>query len=103
MLFEPCCQSGNKVSAMHTLNSRNRRLDVDIGNKANHFFISGSRSKAAIGDDLAKACKSHELIVVQNDLDDMLVVRVVLGQLNRQEQSEWIECGQRCLTFPMAS
>ena len=85
---------------MSKLNTRNCRIDISVDNESNAIFISNGSAGGAIGDTVSEiiaAANAEKLIVLKLDQDDGANVRVVLGKLNSQESSEWIECGSRVL------
>lgn len=86
---------------MPTLDPNNPRHDCDIYNESCALFVSNGKRKGAIDasltEELVKAVESKQLIAVELDQDDGFIARVVLGELNEQESSEWIGCSQRRL------
>ncbi len=79
---------------MPKLDENNPRHDCDIYNESCALFISNGKHKGAIDasstEELVKAVESNQIIAVELDQDDGFIARVVLGELNEQESSEWI-------------
>ncbi|MBA2115069.1 hypothetical protein [Bremerella alba] len=78
------------------LNTRNRRVDVDLDNESTALFVSNGSSKRSLDcttDGLAKAVAAKQLVAVNLDQDDGIFARVVFGQANKQEREEAIEQG----------